>query len=252
LEKVIDQIKSRIDEAIMAIANTKPQRTYLGASSIGEECDRKIWYAFHTPIRISDPRVHRIMDYGHFSESYVLSMLKHSGFTVYQDESDQFGFTDEEVAGHCDGVIMLNDEPYLLEIKSANDKRFAEMKKDGVQKSNPTYFIQMQVYMKYMELSQALYFVINKNTCEIHMEIIKYEAIKADYAVSRGKEIIRGEKEAAQRKYKSSAFFKCKFCDHREKCWDDGAPKPPEEVLSSFKLGGDFLLPKHDRGDKSK
>lgn len=234
---MITQIQQRIDDAIMAIANKKPSRNYLGASSIGEECDRKLWYSFHEPIKVDDPRVHRIFDLGHLLESYCLSMLKHAGYEVFYEESgEQFGFTDEEIAGHCDGVIIIDDHPHLLEIKTANDKRFAEMVKDGVEKSDPVYFTQMQVYMKYMELDRALFFAINKNTSALHMEIVKYEKIKADYAINRGKEIVRGEKEEAKRKYSSPSFYRCKFCNYRSKCWGI----VPDEK-SSIKLGVNFL-----------
>jgi hypothetical protein len=246
VEKVVAQIQQRIDSTIMAIADTKPRRSYLGASSIGEECDRKLWYSYHVGSKITDPRIHRIMDFGHFSESYIVSMLKHAGYEMFIEDQDgkQFGFEDEEVAGNSDGVIIIDDLPYLFEAKSANDKRFTEMVKVGVEKSDPTYFVQMQVYMKYLDLPNALYFAINKNNGAIHMEIIRYEKIKADYAVNRGKEVIRGTEEEAQRKYKTSAFFKCKWCDYRSKCWGTQSPEPTEESPDTFKLGGNFLVRK--------
>lgn len=241
----IAQIQQRIDDAIMVIANSRKPRNYLGASSIGEECDRKLWYSFHEPKRINDPRIHRIFDLGHLLESYCLSMLKHAGYEVFHDDGgEQFGFTDEEVAGHCDGVVIIDDTPHLLEIKSANDKRFAEMVNHGVEKSDPVYYTQMQAYMKYMELDRALFMAINKNTSALHMEIVRYEKIKADYAINRGKEIVRGTKEEAQRKYTSSAFFKCKWCDHRSSCWGEEPPKPTEEGAPPIKLGRSLLLGK--------
>jgi CRISPR/Cas system-associated exonuclease Cas4 (RecB family) len=229
LEKIA-LIQQRIDSAIMAIANSKAPRRYLGCSSIGEECDRKIWYSFHEPIRVMDPRIHRIFDLGHLLESYCISMLKHAGYEVYHDDgSGQYGFIDEEVAGHIDAVINIDGLAYLLEIKTANDKRFAEMVKNGVAISDPVYYVQMQTYMKYMELDQAIFMAINKNTSALHMEIVKYEKIKADYAINRGKEIVRGAKEEAQRKYSSKAFYKCKFCNYKDVCWG-GPPEPTEEM----------------------
>ncbi len=241
---MIAQIKQQIDDAIMAIANQKEHRNYLGASSIGEECDRKLWYSFHKPKRIDDPRVHRIMDFGHFSESYVISLLKHAGYDLFTDDgSGQYGFEDEELRGHVDGVIMIDDIPYLLEIKSANSKRFAEMVKDGVEKSNPIYYTQMQVYLKYMELSHALYVAINKDNCELHIEVVKYEKIKADYAVNRGKEIVRKETEP-ERKYQSKAFYRCKFCNYKDECWGQEPPGSSEEGIAPIKLGENFLLGK--------
>jgi hypothetical protein len=240
-------IHKNIDKAIMAIASNKTPREYLGASSIGAECDRQLWYSFHREKPLLDPRIYRIFDQGHLMESYCISMLKHAGYEVFHDDGgEQFGFKDEEVAGHIDAVIIIDNEPHLLEIKTANDKRFAEMKKFGVEKSDPVYFIQMQVYMKYMDLKKALFFVINKNTSEIYMEIVGYESIKATYYVNRGKEIIRGKEEEAERKYKSKAFFRCKFCDYKEECWAGyGEPSGlDEESVASFKLGENLLLRK--------
>ena len=242
---MINEIKFRIDKKIMEDESLKTPREYLGASSIGEECDRKIWYSYHQKIPIQDPRVHRIMRVGHWVETYALELLKGAGYEVFHDnEGSQFGFKDDEVAGSSDGVIVLDGQPHLLEIKSANEKRFNEMVKDGVERSNPIYYTQMQVYMHYLELDNALYFVVNKNNCDIHMEIVKYERIKAIYAVNRGKEIIRGKEEEAQRKYASKAFFKCRYCDYRQICWNTESSEPPKEMSSIFTLGENFLLRK--------
>lgn len=241
---MIAQIQQRIDDAIMAIAKTKPQRLYLGASSLGRECDRELWYSFHINKPIDNPRVHRIMDYGHFSESYIVSMLRHAGYIIYEHDDDgkQFGFVDGVVAGNSDGVIILDDIPYLFEAKSANDKRFKEMENLGVEKSNYVYYIQMQIYMHYLDLENALYFAINKNDGSIYMEIVKYSKMIAINAVNRGKEVISKEEDEVERKYKSKAFFKCKYCSYRQECWGKESPDAPEEVLSTFKLGKDFLL----------
>jgi hypothetical protein len=245
MEKIIAEILSKIDSAIMDVASKKAPREYLGASSIGEECDRKLWYSFHKRRPINDPRVHRIMDLGHWVESYSLEKLKSAGYELFYEEGgEQFGFVDEEVAGHADGVIILNDTPHLLEIKSANNKRFLEMVDMGVERSNLTYFVQMQVYMHFLELEKALYFVVNKDNSKIHMEIIKYEKIRAVYYLNRGKEIIRGKEEDQERKYKTKAFFKCKWCDYKEECWSTEPSEVTKAMSSHVKFGKDFLLPK--------
>jgi CRISPR/Cas system-associated exonuclease Cas4 (RecB family) len=211
LESVDNYLSTRMKES-------KP-RTYLGGSVIGKECDRQLWYDFHAPILNDNPRVQRIFDFGHLLESYVIALLKHSGYKVFHDDGDaQFGFTDEEVAGNIDGVIVLDDHPHLLEIKSASDKRFKEMVKVGVRQSDPVYYTQMQTYMHYMELDKGLFVAINKNDCALHTEVIDYNKMEATYAIKRGKEIVRS-KEEPERKYKSKAFFKCTYCNYKERCW---------------------------------
>lgn len=209
-----------VDNYLLNSIKEQKHRTYLGGSVIGKECDRELWYNFHEPVKNDNPRVQRIFDFGHLLESYVIALLKHSGFQVYHDDgSGQYGFTDEEVGGNVDGIIMLNDEPHLLEIKSASDKRFNEMVKLGVRQSDPVYYTQMQTYMHYMELEKGLFLAINKNDCTLHTEIVEYSRMEAEYAIKRGKEIVRS-KDPPERKYKSKAFYRCKFCNFRDRCWN--------------------------------
>lgn len=216
-----DDIVKKIDKSLQDSISTQQPRTYMGASILGKECDRQLWYEYHQPIANNNPRIERIFNLGHLLEEYVIKLLKNSGFIVHNDDgSGQYGFKDEELAGHVDGVIMIEGVPHLLEIKSASDKRFNEMVKKGVHLSDPTYYTQMQVYMKYMELDKGLFIVINKNDSSIHTEIIDYDPIEAEWAVNRGKGLAK-TKELPERKFKSSAFLQCKFCNHREKCWNE-------------------------------
>lgn len=240
----MQKILSKIDKTILDIELAKPSRTYLGASGLGVECDRQLWYSYKMPKKIQEARIHRIMHFGFMIEAYAISLLKNSGYEVFhEDEQTQYRFEDEELAGSMDGVVIIDGVPHLLEIKSANDKRFGEMKKNGVRSSDPVYYTQMQVYMKYFELEKSLFFAINKNTSEIYMEIVDYDKKEADFAVKRGKRIAREELEP-ERKYTSKAFYKCRYCSWREECWGSSAPISSEESPPEVKLGRNFLLGK--------
>ena len=213
LESIDNATKSRLLE-------NKP-RNYLGGSFIGKECERDLWYSYHTPKTISEPRVSMIMDMGHLLESYCISLIKNSGYEVYYEDENgkQFGFEDGIFKGNIDAVIIIDGTPCLLEVKSANEKRFNEMVKVGIYISDPVYYYQVQSYMHKMDLKKCLFFVINKNNCEIHAEFIEYNKMDAEYIINRGKEIVSGE--IPPRKYKTKAFFKCKFCSFNNECWDE-------------------------------
>lgn len=213
-----------IDDSISARAESSDKRTYMGASGLGEECDRKLWYSFHHPKPLSNPRVQRIMDVGHKLEGLVIDWLKGAGLNVYTEteNGEQYSFSDEMIAGHIDGVIsglVESDRPHLLEIKTANDKRFSEFEKNGVKATESKYFTQVQVYMKYFELDRCFFIVVNKNDCALYVERIEFDPIEAEWAINRGKEIANAAE--AKRKYKDKNFFKCKFCDYREECWKE-------------------------------
>lgn len=215
-------VLEKIDLALIEKTRQQKPRTYMGASMLGKECDRQVWYSYKFPVSKENPSHIRRMMTGHLFESEAIALLRNAGFEVfYQDENgNQYSFSDGKLGGNCDGFILINDVPHLLEIKSANDKRFNEMVKLGIKISDPVYYYQVQVYMKYFEVDRCFFYVINKNTSEHHGEYIDFSPMEADYAINRAKEIAEMDVEP-ERKYKSSAFFKCKFCDFRSKCWDE-------------------------------
>lgn len=215
-------VMERVNSSLLSLSKEQKDRSYMGCSGIGKECDRQLWYSYHEPKRTDDPRILRIFRLGHIIEKEVIDLLKLGGFTIYSsdDESSQYGGIDEEIGYNIDGVLMMDDVPYLLEIKSASDKRFNQMIKVGVKLSDPVYYVQMISYMKYMELDRGLFIAYNKNTSEMHVEIIVASNMEANYFINRGKEIARMDTEP-ERKYKTSAFFLCKMCEYREACWND-------------------------------
>jgi hypothetical protein len=223
--KIPQPTLSIINQAIVEKAEKKPSRNYMGGSILGEPCDRKLWYSFKTPSRILDPRILRIMDLGNMIESMVIEYLRNSGLTVYDIDQDgkQFGFEDGFLAGNIDGVVtglLESSKPHLFECKSAKDSRFKLFVKNGIKETEPKYWAQIQVYMKYMELDRCLYIIYNKDTSEMHIERIKYNAMEADYYANRGKEIGVKEEADVERKYKGPAWRECRYCDYREKCWN--------------------------------
>jgi hypothetical protein len=211
-----------IDVALENKAREQDSRTYLGASQLGEECSRKMWYGFHTPKPITDPRVNRIFRLGNAIEDEIVELLRMAGLTVYTEDENgnQFGFTDGKVAGHIDGVVVglpESTKPHLFEAKSANSKKWKEFVKNGY-KSNRQYWVQIQVYMYKMGLENALVVVYNKDTSELYIERIKLSKRDAELYISKGKAIADMDSEPP-RQYSKSTFFKCKWCDYNEECW---------------------------------
>ena len=88
LAKKNDEILMKIDEFLTSHIREKPKRNYMGGSILGKECDRQLWYEYHQPIANDNPRIERIFNLGHLLEVYVISLLKHSGYTVHHDDGD--------------------------------------------------------------------------------------------------------------------------------------------------------------------
>lgn len=214
-----------LDQAIENRAESRESRKYMGLSGVGEVCDRKLWYSFKVPKKITNPRVNRIFDLGNSIEDLVIQWLRLAGFNVVDRDDDgrQFGGEDEMLAWHIDGVITglpESSKPHLLEVKSANDDNYKKFVKDGLQKTNSKYYAQCQTYMHKEGLERALFIVVNKDTSEMYMERIRYNKMEAIYYINRAKEIAKMETEP-ERKYKTKAFFLCKFCQWSEDCWSE-------------------------------
>ncbi len=213
-------ILQKIDEVIQSEIDSKTHRNYLGASSLGEPCDRKLWYSYKRPKNDHDPRIQRIFDMGNMVEEYLIGLLKKSGFTLFTHDENgkQFGFDDFPIMGNSDGVIILDDVPHLIEFKSYNEKRFNELSKSGVMNSDPTYYSQVCVYMEKMDLDRCMFMAICKNDSRIHIEFIESDPIEAHYCINRGHSIAKMEVEP-ERKYSSISHFKCKMCSWKKECW---------------------------------
>ena len=196
-EAIVKEIEDAVDIAIVAGEKKRTRRKYIGASSIGDECQRKIQYRYLNypvdPDKEFTARTLRIFQFGHEIEDYTAKWLKDAGFDLRTEKKDgkQFGFSiaNDEVKGHIDGVICGGDVdmgyPALWECKSANDSKFKGFVRHGVEKANKTYATQLALYQTYMELTEnpALFTVINKNTSEVYYEPVSYTHLRAHETV---------------------------------------------------------------------
>ena len=230
-----EAIAEAIDRGIKNTERKRERRKYLGASSIGDECGRKIQYRYlnYTPDANSgfSPRTLRIFEFGHNIEDYVAKWFRDAGFDLRTEDKSgaQFGFSiaDGEIRGHIDGVLCGGPVdmgyPALWENKSANDAKFKAFTRMGVAKANPTYATQIALYQAYMELTEhpALFTVVNKNTSEIYYELVEFDHRLAQASSDRAVNILTASKagDILPRIANSKDFYLCKFCEFRETCW---------------------------------
>lgn len=236
-DPVVEHIKAAVDNAIVAGEKKRKRRKYIGASSIGDECQRKIQYRYLNypvdPDKEFSAQTLRIFQFGHEIEDYAAKWIKGAGFDLRTEDSqgEQFGFSiaDDQIRGHIDGVVcdgpVAMGYPCLWENKSANDSKFKAFMRHGVAKANPVYATQIALYQTYMELTEnpALFTVVNKNTSEIYYELVPYNPVLAQEASDRAVNILTAAKagDILPRIAQSKDFFLCKFCEFRETCWNE-------------------------------
>lgn len=240
--KFSEQVTSAIDDALQTRRSEETPRTYLGGSRLGVECDRALQYEFlNAPFdeeREFTGKTLRIFDAGHVFEDLAIAWLRLAGFTLLTENAKdkQFGFSamDGRLAGHVDAVITTAPEhfgltfPMLWECKSLNDKSWKLAVKKGVDVSHPVYASQMSMYQAYLEpqfpglcQNPALFMAINKNTAELHFELVPFNGALAQRNSDRGVRIIQASDahELLPRITNDPTSFKCKFCNWAERCW---------------------------------
>lgn len=215
-----DALHTLIDNA--CLNQDRPSRDYMGASGLGVECQRSLWYSFHKPMPIDKAQTLRKFDVGNALEPVVIKWLQDAGIKFFTPPNGkQFSFKDGLLGGSCDGVIYNipgdTEEPYLLEIKTSNGFYFKEFQKKGIS-ANDKYAGQVQVYMNKFKLKKSLFAVVNKDTQELFLQIIKYDEFEALRLIERGHQTASMENEP-DRSYSTKMDYRCKVCSYYKMCW---------------------------------
>lgn len=202
-------------------------RSHLGASQIGKECDRAIWYGFRWACKPKfSGRMLRLFNRGHLEEARFIALFLSIGVEIYQQDAQGNQFRISELGGHFggsgDGVgrglpDFAPDAFVLLEFKTHNDKSFQKLKKEGVRLAKPEHFAQMQVYMRKMGIAIALYGAANKNDDDLHFEIVYLESVVADIYLNRARTIILAT-QPPEKIHDSTGWYACKYCDQNTVC----------------------------------
>lgn len=181
-------------------------------------CDRALWYSLRNASWIHhNAETLRTFAMGHKLEDCIVEWLKLADFAISHQQAEiknKWG----KPLGHIDGILRDGKNFYLLEIKTANDKRF----KDWIKNGAPEYYkAQVQFYMHHSSqlsqrgnmLTRCRFVVLNKNTSEIHIDEVEYDAGYAALQTERYENVT--ESESIPPKDES---FMCNMCNHKAIC----------------------------------
>jgi hypothetical protein len=228
-----------LDESYKAVKDAEPRRQYLGASILGDDCERKVAFNYHGTDRDPDKgfsgKTYRIFDMGHDGESRMAGYLRCAGFEIVTEGKDgrQLGFSVAEgkFAGHIDGAIISGPDvkcpwPALWENKALGAKSWIDVALKGIQKSKPTYYVQVQIYMAYMELERCLFTCLNRDTGDVYAEVIALDLATAQKFSDRAARIIESASPfESPRCTTDESDYRCGWCDYKTTCWKARIPE---------------------------
>jgi hypothetical protein len=240
--------ESQTRKAILAWWENKPQRLSrrLGASIIGRECERSLWFSFRWCERESfNGRKLRLFNRGHREEPLFVDELRGIGCDVRDIDpatGEQFVFTG--CGGHLvakiDGVALgIPEAPktwHNLSFKTSGEKSFTKLggkpedrKKhendpannpypgDGVAVAHPEHVAQNQLEMHLASLTRTLYMSVCKDDDSLHVERINADAAEGERLEAKAARIIFAQDPPAGIST-DAAFYKCKMCSQAKVC----------------------------------
>jgi hypothetical protein len=234
-----ERINAAVDAALEAERAATPPRAYLGASRLGHACERALQFEFAGASKDEGSdfggRTLRIFAIGHELEDLAIRWLRAAGLDLVTQKrgGGQFGFAvaGGRIRGHVDGIVaeaLGLRTPALWECKTMNAKNWRETVAKGVTVAKPVYAAQIALYQAYMEATvpgisaaPALFTAINKDTAELHHELVPFDADLAQLMSDRAVRILQATDagELLPRIATNRDFFECRFCPWAERCW---------------------------------
>jgi hypothetical protein len=219
--------KQTLVNRIDAVEIESYSRPHLGYSEIGKACARSLVYSFYwSHKRKVGARLERIFRTGDDVEERLVQSLRSVGIAVDQ------GFGGEQIrvkhpSGHAGGSLdgILTGVPefegmkLVFEGKSMNHTNFLDVKRNGVEKSKYTHYVQMNMYMGAGGHHFALYMALDKNTSEIYIEMVPFDYSCYEFHLDRVDHVLTTNHVNEFTKTSNNpSWFTCKMCDSKGVC----------------------------------
>ena len=222
-----------VDAAIESAQDSKHRR-HLGASVVGGDCKRAVWYGFRWAKTIKHKaRTLRIFRRGQDEESKIVEWLRMAGIEVIDKDpetGEQFYFKSHggHFAGSVDGfATAIPDIPLqwaLLEFKTHNMKSFKDFETKKLIDAKPQHMAQIQTYMRAFKLDWCLYIAVCKDNDELYFEMVPHVPEISAAILERASDIIFKE-EAPARISNDPTWYRCKWCEYHDICHGENLPE---------------------------
>ncbi len=209
ISKLIDSYFEKKDDEV---------RNYIGASSIGSECLRQIWYQYKGMKGEAIPaKTRRTWEIGKNLEGLIIRSLVNAGIEVFTTDKTFFAKDAEFFQGHVDAIVTFKNNKAILEIKTAKDSSFNIFKNKGLRVWNPQYYAQIQSYMGMSEINSAYILVLNKDNSELFDEFVKFDPDFYKRLLEKAKIIYKAKIEPPKIN-SSPLWYLCRMCKFNKEC----------------------------------
>lgn len=231
-----ERIKEEINDHTATIYNDG-FRWHLGASLIGNECKRQLWFGFRWVQRPNFlGHTARLFDRGHREEARHHEWLRGLGFTVWtHDESitkpdgthPQLKIKPKakgHFGGSLDGIVQFPERYSITDYAiqesktSATGAKFTRLHKEPLSLVKPVHYAQNSIYGYDFDIKYGLYMCADKNNDDLCIKVEKLDFALAERMIAKAEDIVFSQSPPT-RISESSTYGKCVHeCDFREIC----------------------------------
>ena len=213
-----------------ATGDSEPRKGYLGASMIGQECTRALWYGF----RHCDRESLTGLEYrsrGSNQADQICRDLHAIDCEVHQENPEAgHPFTFQSVAGHfqgcvdgcCRGVPEAPRAWHTIKYAAHDAKGYRKLAK-GLLKAYPEAYAECILHMHFLGMKRALYAAENRDTRELYTERIKYDKRQATALLQRAERIVSAAVPPEKLSDKSD-YWVCRSCSFHMLCHGSEPP----------------------------
>ena len=245
---LVDPTLKAMNQAMELEKSLEPPRHYLGASEIGKECNRYLFYSFRNACkRVDEAPLIKTIDDGHAQEALTIKRLRalpyieliNTDGTFDKDGNpNQIGFQAllGHFRGHVDGVIHgLLQAPktwHIFEHKCKEKKFLTQLsklitdkgEKNALKEFDYTYYCQAIIYMHELELERH-YCVVSAPGGRDHISVrTDYNRKEAEFILEKAKNIIFENWTIPAKISDKREFYLCNWCHMKGICHDGDFP----------------------------
>ncbi len=203
------------------------QRAHLGASEIGQACERKLWFSFRWAFKEKfTGRMLRLFDTGKLEEQRFIDDLSKVGIVVHSfDPLTGKQFAGSALNGHFAGSMDGEGTGFIaapktlhgLEFKTHNKASFAKIVNHGLELGKPEHYQQCQAYMGLRGLTRVFYMAKNKDDDDLYEERVYFDKDLYEKLLEKARRIIFAD-SPLPKIASAPEKFPCKMCGVKNQC----------------------------------
>ena len=177
------------------------------------KCPRAVFFKFkNVPRGKLEPRLLRVFERGEFMHRNIINILIRLGLIVASEIKIP---PQEIISGRADAIISLNNELYVLDIKSMNSMIFRNLKaakEENIQ--------QVQLYLHYFKIKKGILFYIDKDQQNIKEFVFDYDPVLVKKLLSNFQSLKKNidNNIVPPRLTGYPQNWQCQYCQFKEIC----------------------------------